>query len=121
MIVIYYRVMCRRGLLLRDESGNVERGHLGTGRIEYVLNDHLGLDVGTAPIQFLGMVTNPTRAYLVATIGAFPDAMARSVDIPTPSELAWYVQPEAAVAVLLMWLALPVVFGVWQFDRANIG
>ena len=93
----------------------------GLAGIEYVLNDLLGLGVGTAPIQFLGMVTNPTRAYLVATIGAFPDAMARSVDIPTPSELTWYVQPEAAVAVLLVWLALPVVFGVWRFDRADIG
>lgn len=93
----------------------------GLAGIEYVLNDLLDLDVGTAPIQFIGMVTNPTRAYLVATIGAFPDAMVRSVDIPTPSELAWYVQPEAAVAVLLAWLALPVAFGVWRFDRADIG
>ena len=93
----------------------------GLAGIEYVLNDLLGLGVSTAPIQFLGMVTNPTRAYLVATIGAFPDAMARSVNIPTPSELAWYVQPEAAVTVLLAWLVLPVVFGVWRFNRADIG
>lgn len=93
----------------------------GLAGIEYVLNDLLGLGIGAAPIQFLGMVTNPTRAYLVATIGAFPDAMTKSVDIPTPSELAWYVQPEAAVAVLLAWLGLPVVFGVWQFSRADIG
>jgi len=93
----------------------------GLAGIEYVLNDVLDLSVGTSAIEFLGMVTNPTRAYLVATVGAFPDTMVSSVDIPTSSELAWYVQPEAAIAVLFAWLILPVAFGIWRFDRADIG
>jgi len=93
----------------------------GLAGIDYVLNDLLRLGVGEAPIQFVGMVTNPTRAYLVTAIGAFPDRLTTTVDVPLPSELAWYVQPDAAVVVLLGWLVVPVLFGLWQFDRAELG
>lgn len=92
----------------------------GLAGIDYVLNTVLGLGIGEDPIQFVGMLTNPTRAYLVASIGAFPDELADVLDLPVTDDLAWYVQPEIAVGLLGLWLLLPVLLGVWQFERAEI-
>lgn len=92
----------------------------GLAGIEYVLNTTLGLGIGADLIQFIGMLTNPTRAYLVATIGVFPDELLDAMDLPAPETLSWYVQPEIAVVVLGLWLFLPVLVGVRQFDRASI-
>lgn len=72
----------------------------GLAGIEYVLNTVLGLGIGEDPIQFVGMLTNPTRAYLVATIGMFPDELLEATDLPTPDALSWYVQPEVAAVIL---------------------
>lgn len=92
----------------------------GLAGIDYVLNSVLGLGVGEDPIQFVGMVTNPTRAYLVATIGVFPDGLLETMDLPAPDGLSWYVQPEVAAVILALWLILPIFVGIRQFERVNI-
>lgn len=92
----------------------------GLAGLEYLLNGVLGLEVAGDTIQFVGMVTNPTRAYLVAAVGVFPEAMIETIDLPAPRELAWYVQPEAAVLVLVTWLIGPVAIGVGRFEHADI-
>lgn len=92
----------------------------GSAAIEYVLNDVLALGIGRDPIEFLGMVTNPTRAYLVATVGAFPAELTEATALPTTAERSWYVHPEIAVAVLRLWLLLPVVVGIRRFERSDL-
>ncbi|MXV61271.1 ABC transporter permease subunit [Natronorubrum sp. JWXQ-INN-674] len=92
----------------------------GLAGIDYVLNTVLGLGVGEDLIQFVGMLTNPARAYLVATIGVFPDGRLETMDLPEPSELSWYVQPEVAAVILGLWLILPMLVGIRQFERAAV-
>lgn len=92
----------------------------GIAGLDYVLNDLLGIGIGDDPLQFLGMVTNPTRAYLVSTIGVFPEEMIETMELPFPQELPWYVQPKIAGIVLIVWLIAPVVFGIRRFERSDI-
>ncbi len=92
----------------------------GLAGIEFVLNELLGLGVDADAIQFVGMVTNPTRAYLVSTLGVFPGDLAGEMGLPDPSALAWYVQPGAAVVVLLAWLVVPILVGLHRFERTDI-
>jgi ABC-2 type transport system permease protein len=92
----------------------------GLAGLEYVLNDVLGLGVGRDPIQFVGMLTNPTRAYLVSTVGVFPEGTAEVVGLPATDNLSWYVQPEVAVVILVIWLVAPVLFGMGRFERTEI-
>lgn len=92
----------------------------GLAGIEYVLNDVFGLGIGRDPIQFVGMLTNPTRAYLVSTIGVFPEDLVGTMDLPAPDDLSWYVQPEVAVVILGIWLLVPVLLGVKRFERADV-
>ncbi len=89
--------------------------------IEYVLNDLLGLGVGDDPIQFLGMLTNPTQAYFVSTIGAFPAEMTAAMELPAAESLSWYLQPEVGFLLLCVWLVGPILFGIYRFERADIG
>lgn len=92
----------------------------GLAALEYVLNDLLGLGVGESAIQFVGMISNPTRAYLVATVGAFPDELTETTAFPVASDLAWYVGPAVAVVVLFAWSIVPIWVGVRRFERADI-
>lgn len=92
----------------------------GLAGLEYVLNDLLELGVSTDAIQFVGILTNPTRAYLLATLGVCPDSLTEIMALPVPTDLAWYVQPEIAVFLLIAWLIVPIAIGVRQFDRADI-
>jgi len=92
----------------------------GLAGIRYVLNELLGLGVTEDLIQFLGIFTNPTRAYLFAAVGAFPDELTETMELPVPGDLAWYVQPEVAVALLFGWLVVPALVGLYRFERSDI-
>lgn len=89
--------------------------------IEYLLNDLLGLGVGEDPVQFLGMVISPTHAYFGTTIWPIPDSFLDAVETPTPDELVWYLQPEVALFFLLAWTIVPLLLGVWRFERVDLG
>ncbi|NHN46638.1 ABC transporter permease subunit [Halostella sp. JP-L12] len=86
--------------------------------LRYALNELLGLGVGEDATRFLGVLTNPTQAYLVAVQLAFP---AGFMDLPAADGVAWYARPEVAVVVLLAWLVAPILFGLRRFERADIG
>lgn len=92
----------------------------GLAGIEYVLNSLLSLGVSEGTIQFLGILTNPTRAYLLSILGAFPSTLTADMGLPDPGTLPWYVQPESAVVVLGAYLVVPVLVGLYAFDRADI-
>lgn len=92
----------------------------GIAGIDYVLNGLLDLGVSEGAIEFLGIVTNPTRAYLLSILGVFPSQVTADMALPQPASLPWYVQPEIAVLVLVVWLVVPVSVGLRAFDRADI-
>jgi ABC-2 type transport system permease protein len=90
------------------------------GLLDYVLNDVLSAGIGQDPLTFLTMLISPTQSYLASTMLAFPsDFMARQgLD---PSGLAWYVQGEMGLALLVAWVVVPLLFGIWRFGRADLG
>lgn len=92
----------------------------GIAGIDYLLNSLLDLGVSRGVIELLGIITNPTRAYLLSILGVFPSQGTAEMALPEPATLPWYVQPEIAVLVLGVWLVIPVVVGVRAFDRADI-
>ena len=92
----------------------------GLAALDYVLNDLLGLGVAGDLIRLVGMLTNPTEAYVVATMLAFPESLHDQLEFPVPETLAWYVQPEVALVILLAWLVVPIWFGLRRFERADI-
>jgi len=91
------------------------------GLLEYLLNDILGAGVGDDPLLCLSMIISPTQSYLQSTLLAFPESFTSARGLPGVEELAWYVQPEMALALLFAWLLIPLFLGVRQFKRANIG
>lgn len=90
------------------------------GLLEYVLNELIGLSVGQDPLQFLSMLISPTQSYIVSTSLAFPEQFLRFQG-QNMGESAWYVQGEMGLALLCGWVVVPLLLGIWRFDRANIG
>ena len=90
------------------------------GLLDYVLNDLLSAGVGQDPLTFLTMLISPTQSYLASTMLAFPgEFMARQgLDA---SEFAWYVQGEMGLVLLVAWVVVPLLFGIWRFGRADLG
>ncbi|ELZ08214.1 ABC-2 type transporter [Halovivax asiaticus JCM 14624] len=91
------------------------------GALEYVLNELLGLGVGDDPIQLVGMLVSPTHTYLNTTLLAFPDGFEEAMLGGQTTATAWYVEPEAALVILLAWTVVPLALGVWRFERADLG
>jgi len=90
------------------------------GLLRYVLNDLLGTGVGEDPLMFMTMVISPTQSYLSSILLAFP-ADFLTVQGLNREEMAWYVQGEMGLALLVAWLIVPLLIGIWRFDKANIG
>lgn len=90
------------------------------GLLAYLLNDILGAGVGEDPLTFLTMIMSPTQSYLASTMLVFPDAFMAEQGV-NPAELSWYVQGKPGLALLLAWCILPLLVGMWRFDRVNIG
>lgn len=90
------------------------------GLLEYVLNDLLGAGIGQDPLTFLTMVISPTQSYVLSTGLAFPERFLQFQGAGV-GDAAWYVQGEMALALLCGWVVVPLLLGIWRFDRANIG
>jgi ABC-2 type transport system permease protein len=88
--------------------------------LDYVLNELLNAGVGQDPLTFMTMVISPTQSYLSSVLLAFPDNFL-TVQQLNPEEMAWYVRGEMGLALLAVWLVIPLLIGIWRFDRANIG
>lgn len=83
----------------------------------FVLNESLNLAQSTTQ-DVLGVVsaTNPTNAYqrLIQTVLDLNGAEQFAAD-------GFYGEPWFAVVVLLAWLVVPLGFGYWRFERAELG
>ena len=90
------------------------------GLLRYVLNELLDLGVGQDPLTFMTMVISPTQSYLTTTLLAFPEDFLATNGLD-PETMSWYVQGEVGLALLVAWLVVPLLIGIWRFDKANIG
>jgi ABC-2 type transport system permease protein len=90
------------------------------GLIEYVLNDLLGAGVGEDPLTLLTMIISPTQSFLASVLLVYPENFLEYNNLD-PSEMSWYVQGEMGLLLLVLWLIVPLAFGIWRFDKANIG
>ncbi|MFP8953922.1 ABC transporter permease subunit [Natrialbaceae archaeon A-arb3/5] len=86
------------------------------GLFRYVLNDRLGLGLSDHLFEFVRMLS-PTVAYDTALPLAAPD----ETRFPVPEDVPVYLEPEAGLVVLIGWLVIPIVLGLWWFDRADLG
>ena len=84
--------------------------------IEYVFNDLAGLGISNEQIVLVQSLISPTAAYVNTTSLVFPEEFA-SVSSDTP----WYLQGETMLIVLIAWLVVPLVLGIWRFERADLG
>ncbi len=90
------------------------------GLLDYVLNDLLNAGVGQDPLTLITMVISPTQSYLSSVLLAFPNDFLTAQQL-NPDTMAWYVQGEMGLALLIGWLVVPLLIGIWRFDHANIG
>lgn len=88
--------------------------------LDWLLNTVLDAGIGEDPLSFLMLVISPTQSFFNATGLVFPDQflIEQGAD---PREVAWYVQGEVGLLFLLAWLVVPLLVGVWRFERVNIG
>lgn len=86
------------------------------GTLDYVVNELLGLGVGSDPIALVTMLISPTVAYAGTTPFGLPDDRANFFG----SDAAWYVGPEVALVVLLGWIVVPVALATWRFESADL-
>jgi ABC-2 type transport system permease protein len=66
------------------------------------------------------MVISPTQSYLSSTMLAFPEDFLTANGL-NPESMSWYVQGEVGLGLLLAWMVIPLLIGVWRFNNANIG
>ncbi|WP_255168736.1 ABC transporter permease [Natrononativus amylolyticus] len=81
--------------------------------ISYVLADLLGMEVTAEGMSFVQAVVSPTIAYTYSMRLAFPD-----VGMPTD---AWYLEGEVMLVILFAWVLVPVLAGLWRFQRVDLG
>lgn len=86
------------------------------GALEYLLNDLLSVGVSQDALEFVRTLISPTAAYVNSTALAFPEGF-----MTIPDDYAWYLEGEVMVVVLLLWLVVPTLLGLWQFERADLG
>lgn len=84
--------------------------------LEYLLNDLGGAGVSQEQLEFVRALISPTMAYVYSTALAFPDDLGG-----IPSDIPWYLEGEVMIVVLLAWLIVPILLGLWRFERADLG
>ncbi len=86
--------------------------------LKYVLNGRLELGLSDHLFEFLRMLS-PTIAFRKAFPLVVPSDVETFMANVDPSAPA-YLAPEVALAILVAWLVVPAVFGLWQFNRADL-
>lgn len=84
--------------------------------ITWIFNDLLGADLSTDFIQFIEVLMSPTAAFFGTLQFVLPEEVNQ-----TPPDQAWYLEGEMMLVVLLAWLVIPLVLGIVQFERADLG
>ncbi|MCU4974677.1 ABC transporter permease [Halobacteria archaeon AArc-m2/3/4] len=87
--------------------------------LDYLFNSLLGLGVSDNVLEFIRMLS-PTMAFVQSMALTIPDDLA-GVQAEFSGDVPFYLEPEAALVVLIAWLVVPVALGLWRFSRADLG
>ncbi|MFC6951715.1 ABC transporter permease [Halorubellus litoreus] len=102
------------------------------GLIRYVTNDLLGMALEGDIFQFIQAAISPAMAYQqglnVVTTRLYFDRFesnlppeAQEQALARLNDQAWYLAPEVMVAIMLVWLVVPLALGYWRFKDAELG
>ncbi len=88
------------------------------GMIRYVFEDLLSLGLAETTYAFIRSLS-PAQAYLNSTLEIFSPANFERIQVP--GDLPFYLEPWFMLVILLLWTVLPLLVGIWIFQRADIG
>ncbi|QRV13773.1 ABC transporter permease [Haloterrigena salifodinae] len=82
----------------------------------WIFNDVLGRDLSGEVLTFIEALMSP----MIAFSRAFNIFLA---DLPEGAfqDQPWYLEGEMMIVILLAWLIVPLVLGIWRFERADLG
>lgn len=86
--------------------------------VEFVF-DELGLNYTSNHSQLIFSLS-PTGAYLNGLGLAFPDATFGSGEAAATAD-PFYLQDWFMLVILAVWIAMPLVLGIWKFRRSDLG
>lgn len=84
--------------------------------LNWILNEFLGLGIEDDPLTAIQVLLSPLMAFLTTWPWVFPES-----NQGPPGEVAWYLEPNVTIFVLLAWFVLPLVVGYLVFERSDIG
>lgn len=102
------------------------------GLIRYVTNDLLGMALEGDVFRFIQAAISPAMAYQrglqVVTQRMYLNryatdlpAEAKASALERINDQAWFLAPEVMVAIMLVWLVVPLAVGYWRFKGAELG
>jgi ABC-2 type transport system permease protein len=102
--------------------------------IRYVTNDLLGMGLEGDIFSFLQAAISPAMAYSqglsVVTRRMYVNEYMNAGDLPEGAreqllsqlnDQAWYLGADVMVAIMLVWLVVPLALGYWRFKDAELG
>ncbi|ADB62055.1 ABC-2 type transporter [Haloterrigena turkmenica DSM 5511] len=84
--------------------------------LDWILNDIFSLELSRNALTFIEAVMSPLMAFFGAMDLVFPSQASR-----TAPDSPWYLEGEVMIVILLAWLVVPLVLGIWRFERADLG
>ncbi|WP_339102395.1 ABC transporter permease subunit [Haloterrigena salinisoli] len=84
--------------------------------LNWILNDLFGLDLSQNALSFIEAAMSPIMAFFGAMDLVFPSQVSQ-----TAPDSPWYLEGEVMIVILLAWLVVPLVLGIWRFERADLG
>ncbi|QLK27559.1 ABC transporter permease [Natrinema zhouii] len=84
--------------------------------LDWIFNDLLGADLSMDILRFVESVVSPLMAFVNSLDLVFPAEVGQ-----IPPDSPWYLEGEAMIGILLAWLVIPLVLGIWRFERADLG
>lgn len=102
------------------------------GVIRYVTNDTLGMGLEGDIFQLIQAAISPAMAYQqglnVVTTRMYFDRYESNLPAEYQQQVlarlndqAWYLGAEVMVAIMLVWLVVPLAIGYWRFRSAELG
>lgn len=84
--------------------------------LNWILNEFLGLGIADDPLTFIQVLLSPLMAFLTTWTWVFPESSQGP-----QGEIAWYLEPNVTIFILLAWFVLPLVLGYLVFERSDLG
>ncbi|WP_121741473.1 ABC transporter permease [Natronorubrum halophilum] len=92
-------------------------GLLGNA-LGWIFNDVLAADLSAGVLSVIEALVSPIIAFMGALDLVFPNTTTQATQA---AEDPWYLEGEVMIVILLAWLVVPLVLGIWRFERADLG